>query len=329
MDLRTLRYFRVVAECGSYSRGAEMLRISQPAVSRAVRMLEAELGRELFHRKGHGVTLTTAGQRLLERSQTILRQGEDMTAEIRADEGQPAGSITIALPPAAGYFLAPAMADRMKAAFPRVSVRFVGGFSGYIHEWLVRGQVDLACLHDPLPQRGFSTQPLLREEVFVVGRPGFAGGAGDGPLPVRALLDLPLALPSGMNATRRLLDGWAAGNGIGFRPRIEVDDHTITRALIRRGAAVALLTRGAFADDQARGELEARALEPGLSWTLALVTCQRPAPPPLAGALATHLAEVARDLCRQGAWPATPLDDAGMAAAPDDLGQSTTIRSGG
>jgi DNA-binding transcriptional LysR family regulator len=44
------------------------------------------------------------------------------------------------------------------------------GFSGYIHEWLVRGSVDLACLHNPVPQPGFTSVPLVKEEVFLVGR---------------------------------------------------------------------------------------------------------------------------------------------------------------
>src|SRR5512132_2424852 len=65
MEIRALRYFQTVAMCGSYSRGAELLHISQPAVSRMIRNLEDELGTALFRRHGHGVSLTDAGQVLL------------------------------------------------------------------------------------------------------------------------------------------------------------------------------------------------------------------------------------------------------------------------
>ena len=76
MDTKALRYFQAVAEFGSYSRGAEFLRLSQPALSRAVSQLEHELGAELFRRHGHGVTLSEAGRTLLARSQSILRSIE-------------------------------------------------------------------------------------------------------------------------------------------------------------------------------------------------------------------------------------------------------------
>ena len=98
MDTRALRYFQAVAECGSYSRGSELLRMSQPAISRTIRKLEDDLGSPLFRRHGHGVTLTEAGRVLLERSQTILRQLDHARAEVRSSEAGVAGQISLAMP---------------------------------------------------------------------------------------------------------------------------------------------------------------------------------------------------------------------------------------
>src|SRR3954469_6442625 len=102
MEMRALRCFQAVAEFGSLSRGAEFLRVSQPAVSRQIGKLEAELGARLFLRHGHGVRLTAAGEILLERSQTALRQLEQTKAEIRGGGTGPSGIIAFAVPPAAG-----------------------------------------------------------------------------------------------------------------------------------------------------------------------------------------------------------------------------------
>ena len=179
MDTKALRYFNAVAEFGSYSRGAEFLRLSQPALSRQITRLEQELGTALFRRNGHGITLTDAGRTLLARSQLILRQIEQTRDEVRGGAGGLAGTVTLGVPPAAGTYLVPSLYRRFVAEHPRVALKIVGGYSSYIHEWLVRGQVDLACLHDPLPQRGFEIVPLVQEPVFVVGRSGsFPAGMG-------------------------------------------------------------------------------------------------------------------------------------------------------
>jgi len=108
-----------VAEFGSYSRAAEFLRISQPAISRQVRQLEAELGSTVFTRHGHGVTLTDAGRVLLQRSQVFLRQLDQVKAEIRGGNAGPSGMITFAVPPAAGHFLVPALNRAFQCRLPQ------------------------------------------------------------------------------------------------------------------------------------------------------------------------------------------------------------------
>ena len=172
METRALRYFHSVAEFGSYSRAAEVLRISQPAVSRQVRGLENSLGQKLFLRQSHGVSLTEAGRTLLERTRMILRQFDQTEHEIRRGQVHASGTVTLGVPPAAGNMLVPELTRRLSAAFPNVFLHVVAGFSLYLQEWVARGRVDVACLHDPVPHPGFTLTPLVNEEVFLVGRRG-------------------------------------------------------------------------------------------------------------------------------------------------------------
>jgi LysR family transcriptional regulator, nitrogen assimilation regulatory protein len=309
VDTRALRYFQAVAECGSYSRGSELLRISQPAISRTIRKLEDDLGSPLFRRHGHGVTLTEAGRILLERSQAILRQFEQARAEIRGSGGGPSGVISLAVPPAAGQFLAPPLVERFGAAYPRVLLKIIAGYSGTIHEWLVRGQVDLACAHDPLPQRGFEVVPLVEEEVLLVGRPGSAPHMG-GPVTPGMMADLRLVLPSRPNASRRLLDLWVANSGVPLNVGWEVDDHSITRALVRQGIGFTLLTRGGVEPELRRGELKAWPLKPRASWSLAMISNTSLPRSDVLMAFMRMLREVARDLVASGRWPGRSLDGA-------------------
>ncbi|MEJ1976645.1 MAG: LysR family transcriptional regulator [Acetobacteraceae bacterium] len=304
MDTRALRYFQAV---GSYSRGAEFLRISQPAVSRQIKGLEDELGRRLFVRHSHGVSLTDAGRMLLERSQAILRQFDQARDDIRHGQAGPSGALTLAVPPAAGHFLVPALTRRFEAAYPNVFLKVVAGFSGYIHEWLVRGRVDLACLHDPVPQPGFTVVPLVKEEVFLVGRPDAFAGPHDY-VRTQDLAGLPLILPGRPNASRRLLDGWLSRRGILLNVKLEADDHLVIRALMKEGVGFSLLTQGAFLAEQRHGELQAWPFRPHAYWGLALVAATDERRTELGAALAVMIRETVRDLVRSKAWPGVLLD---------------------
>lgn len=309
METRALRYFQTVAECGSYSRGSELLRISQPAVSRTIRKLEDELGSAVFRRHGHGVTLTEAGRILLERSQLILRQLEQTKAEIRTSQGGPSGVIAFAVPPSAGTFLAPPLIERFGAAYPNVSLKVLAGYSGTILEWLVRGQADLACVHDPLPQRGFQVTPLVDEQVYLVGKPG-SGPFRRDHVRTADLAGIPWIVPSRPNASRRLLDGWVAKSGISLDIRIEIDDHAITRALVKQGIGFTILTEGSIDQDVRRGELQAWPFRPRASWPLAFVTHAATPRSEILDAFGAMVRAVARDLTASGAWPGRSLDPA-------------------
>ena len=83
MDSRDLRYFRAIAEQCSFSRAADVLQISQHALSRAVQQLEIDLDAALFERHGHGARLTKTGRVLAKRTNTLLRQIEQTRAEIQ------------------------------------------------------------------------------------------------------------------------------------------------------------------------------------------------------------------------------------------------------
>jgi LysR family transcriptional regulator, nitrogen assimilation regulatory protein len=307
METRALRYFQTVAECGSYSRGAELLRISQPAVSRQIGKLEDELGARLFKRHGHGVSLTEPGEILLTRCQAVLRELEQTKLEIRNGTLGPSGSIALAVPPAAAHFLVPTLVQRFSARYPSVFLKLVGGFSSHIHEWLIRGQVDVACLHDPLPQKGFEITPLLQEEVFLVGRPGDALFARK-QVRIADLADVPLIVPSRPNASRRLLDNWVARTGVTLNIKAEVDDHSIIRALIRAGVGCSLLTQGAFDVDLRSRAIAAVRFRPRAYWPLAIVRATGTPRSEILDAFHQTIRAVARDLVRDGSWPGVTLE---------------------
>ena len=112
MELDQLRYFLKVGERGNFTRAAEDLMISQPALSRSIQKLEEELGQPVFERKTRSVSLTDAGTLLQARAQEVLSILEDTKAEI-TDDGE-SGRVRVG-----------AIPDRL----PRISCRkFFGSF---------------------------------------------------------------------------------------------------------------------------------------------------------------------------------------------------------
>lgn len=302
MDLRALRYFQAVVEFGSYSRAAESLRISQPAVSRQVAHLEGELGRPLFVRSGHGVTPTEAGRLLFERSQAILRQVENVTAEIQGAGTDLAGTLTLAVPPGAGHFLMPELVRRFRSDCPGAFLKVVAGYSGYIHEWLVRGRVDVACLHGPLPQRGFEVIPLVDEEVFLVGKPDAEPFARGFARP-QDLSTVPLILPGRPNSSRRLLDETLTTLGITPFVSMEIDDTSMVRSLLIQGLGYSLLSQGSFVEYVARGELAAVPFRPTAYWPLAMMLSTTRQRSPIVDLLIATIRQTVTDLVEAGDWP--------------------------
>jgi LysR family nitrogen assimilation transcriptional regulator len=177
--------------------------------------------------------------------------------------------ITVALPPGVGYVLAPPLIERFSAKYPNVSVKCTGGYSNQLYEALIRGRVDIACIHDPLPRRDMEVIPLLRQEVFAVGKAGSFPKTG-GDLTSEDLEKLPLILPTSPNASRKLLDAWAAAGGSWIEAKFEIDDHVIMSGLIKRGLGFGLMTQATISANLRVPGVEIRSLAPKAYWPLAL-----------------------------------------------------------
>jgi LysR family nitrogen assimilation transcriptional regulator len=171
----------------------------------------------------------------------------------------------------------------------------------------VRGRADVACLHGPLPQKGFRIIPLLEEEVFLVGRRGTLP-AKRSHISTAELLSLPLILPGRSHTSRRILEERAFAADASVNVIMEVDDTPLIRTLLRKGLGFSVLSQGALQNAVDRKELESRPIRPRMAWPLAMMTASgRPRSEPLEALMNTIRATV-RELITSGQWPAKHLD---------------------
>lgn len=165
MELDQLRYFLQVASSHSFTRAAEELGISQPALSRSIQKLEDELGVPVFVRKTRSVELTDAGVTLRTRAEQVLSIVDDAKAEI-CDDGK-TGRIRLgAIPTVAPYFL-PKFLRRFAKQFPDASTEIYEDTTRNLLRGCSEGEIDLAILALPISERYLEVKELFEEELFV------------------------------------------------------------------------------------------------------------------------------------------------------------------
>lgn len=166
VELEQLRHFIKVADLGSFTRAAEDVRLSQPALSRSVARLESELGQPLFDRQTRKIALTDAGAMVLERARAVLAMVEDLKTQIR-DDGQ-TGRIRLgAIPTIAPYFL-PQLLKSFAKDFPQAQVIVQEDTTANLLTKLSEAEIDLAILARPLETKYVEIEDLFAEELFVV-----------------------------------------------------------------------------------------------------------------------------------------------------------------
>jgi LysR family transcriptional regulator, nitrogen assimilation regulatory protein len=301
MDLRQMRSFVHVAELRSFSRAAAFLNVSQPALSRQMRLLEEELGAKLFHRTGRGVALTDAGALLLDRSARILGEVEDMRGELNGGRSASglAGAVSIGVSVNVSPLLAGFLA-RCRKLHPGLSVRVVEGFSALLHEWLLTGAVDFAVLYGPRPSRVIRSDSLLAEDLYAIGVASAENRARRAVSPAE-LATAPLILPHRPHVIRELVQQ----TGVQPAEIIEVDAPGLQIELARAGRGWAILPLTCVTTHLAAGQVCAVPIhQPSLSWTATLSqSALKPLTAPAAAAFKLLREEVAA-LVKSGRWPA-------------------------
>lgn len=240
MDLKQLSTFVQVAELGSLSKAAGKLRIAQPALSRQIRMLEQDLKVRLFNRHGRGMSLTETGQLLLIRAQSILRQIDATRADLIDQDQAVRGQVRLGVPPTVGDVLAARLLEKFHARYPGVMVRVVPAFSGYLMDFLHRGEVDLAIMYGIERGLDVGLLPLIEENLYLVGS-GRAGLSRDVPVTLDWVAKQILALPGPRHGLRVLIEKEARRKNLSLTVPIEADALQTLKDLVSRGLGFTVL----------------------------------------------------------------------------------------
>lgn len=169
MELRQLEYFLMVSDLASFTRAAERLYVSQPAVTNAVRSLEEELGIQLLDRSQRKVTLTAEGKIFYRHIQNIMQGISTTLNEINDLKSHNRGHLTIGVTPLAGITSTSRLLAEFRAAYPNISISIAEHNVGQLLELLHSDKLDFAFVFDLTEQERtrLNILPLACEELMV------------------------------------------------------------------------------------------------------------------------------------------------------------------
>lgn len=310
MDIIKLRTLIHVAELGSLSKAAERMRIAQPALSRHVRLLEEELGVRLFDRHGRGMVINDAGKEVLSRALRIINEFNDIKSSVSGDAGSLSGRIIIGMPPTVGEILSVPLVRAIRSTHPRLEIRFITAFSGYLADWLQRGELDVAVIYDPQLVRSMRSRPLLLESLVLVGPPD-SGLSLDKAVPFSRLGEVTMLLPNPRHGLRGLIDRFALAAEIELTVDIETDSLHMLKDLVRNGFGYTVLPLAPIHADIIEGRLSAAPLiDPAPARRLLLAYPPDRSISRAARFASDQVSAIVDDLVRRGVWKGDFLDAA-------------------
>ena len=172
MRLQHLQLLLILAKTGSLRRAAVQMRVTQPALSKALRQLEEEFGTELVQRSAKGVRLTAMGELLATRAGTVMREIERAREEVAWHTRPNQGTVTLGVSPVAGILLTPGAVARFHARWPDVRIRIVDTLYPRSLVQVRSGEIDIAV--GPMPADGASrdltSRMLMTSQDVIVAR---------------------------------------------------------------------------------------------------------------------------------------------------------------
>jgi DNA-binding transcriptional LysR family regulator len=301
MDLQVahLRTLQAIARHASFSRAAQALNLTQPAVSMQVRHLERALGLPLLERVGKRAFPTRAGELLLAHADRALRELEAGVERVQQLRGVVAGRVRLGTSASISIYLLPPALRRFRARYPEAEVVVVTGNASEITRAIVANTLDVGIVSLPVRDRELVVTPFFRDElVAIVGRES----ARRRPRTIDAptLAGHPLILFEAGATLRRIIDGWFHRAGVAPRSPMELGNTEAIKKLVEAGLGLSVTSWFSVKSEVRAGALRAIRLTPPLERRIGLVRRRDKPPAPALDAFTAALEDLRRSLEPRG-----------------------------
>jgi LysR family transcriptional regulator, transcriptional activator of the cysJI operon len=298
MENFRLKVFRVVATHLNFSRAAEELLLTQPAVTQQIKALEDEYGVPLFDRSGGRITLTAGGQALLPFAENLKAISDEAFAAVANASGKHAGQLGIGASQTIGQYLLPKLVAGFLRENPRVTITAMSGNSDAMLEALITHRIQLALIEGPALRKDIHIEPFMEDQMVLVVPASHEWADHEVDIPM--LKDAPLLMREFGSGSRRVVENALDQAGLKKKERntrMELDSTEGLLSAVEAGLGVTFVSRWAVRNQLSLGTLKlARVRGLKLSRMFSLAYPAGPEPGGNAGAFRKFLLAHSMDL---------------------------------
>jgi DNA-binding transcriptional LysR family regulator len=254
MDFEQLRTFMEVSRLRSFSRAAEKLTVTQPAISAQIRTLENEVGARLFDRDGGKVTFTAAGKVFEPFAEHCLQCYSHIMVTVGELHRTPRGEISVSANEATSLYVLPAVFAQFKRQYTRVGLSIVRADRLKTIESVLSREVDFGVVSLPVKDARLTVDTLHRDDVVLVA-PGNHPLASADSVKFADIIPQPLLLPK-QGRQRELIEDLFRTNDVQPRVAMEVESSELLKRLVIAGLGLGFLPRSNVQEDTKSGALK-------------------------------------------------------------------------
>lgn len=270
---RRLRVFYTVARHLSFTKAADVLFMTQPAVTFQVKQLEEHFNARLFERSPGKISLTPAGRLVLSYAERILALSEEMETRVGELTGAVSGPLLIGASTTIAEFMLPQILGEFKARHPQVQAHLSVANSETIENRVADNTLDLGLIESPSHRPSLNTEVCCDDELVMICSPGHVLALRSA-VPAEVLAEHPYVSREEGSGTREFADQYFQHCGVAVEDLevvMELGSPEAIKGVVATGMAVSIVSRTTIAKEVKLGLLVAVPLEPPLIRTLSLV----------------------------------------------------------
>jgi DNA-binding transcriptional LysR family regulator len=263
---RRLQVFYAVGRLLSFTKAAETLHMTQPAVTFQVRQLEEHFNTRLFDRTHNRISLTAAGQRVYEFAERIFALYGEMENAVREMTGEISGMLQIGASTTIAEYMLPALLGDFKARYPDVNVQLrVSNTEGIVH-MVESNVIDLGVVEAPVANRNLAVEVCRMDQLVAIVPPQHPL-AGQGAIHIQQLLEHAFICREEGSGTREVINEYLHTAGINpasLHVTMELGSPEAVKGAVEAGMGVSIVSRVTIQKELLLGTLRALTLDPPL-----------------------------------------------------------------